>query len=190
MTKTEERAEKINDSKHRARQTFECLVQNLKRATGLEPALQDETIDLLVTVTQKKSCLKKQTLRCLAPSFLRMSQKRSTQSRRQMSFRPSQSRRPSVQTETSTNRRQNKELKRGRDRETNKSRGQLSAGESKMTQANIRATGSLKRQGANQPQINFSGPTTTSRSLIFKKQTPRVVIQKGSEYLLLHSWNS
>ena len=51
-TNTVARKKEISDRERRVRQTTDSLVQNQTSATEQEQAFQDETIDLLVTVSK------------------------------------------------------------------------------------------------------------------------------------------
>ena len=52
-TTTEAREKEKCDSEHRARYTVDSIVENQSSATRQAQALQDEMIDVLVTVTRK-----------------------------------------------------------------------------------------------------------------------------------------
>ena len=75
---------------------------------------------------QERELPERQNMRSLAPSVQHPSHKRSMQSKREISLRPSESRRPTAQSEGSTNRSQRTGLERGR--KTDKHRRNLFAG--------------------------------------------------------------
>ena len=63
-TSTEGTEKDHSDSQHQIRQTINNHLQNQNSASRQEQTLQDETIDLLVSIKKKGSCLKDKNCDC------------------------------------------------------------------------------------------------------------------------------